>query len=1303
MHALRISWLASCALPLITLSAEPWSQTRFSRLGVDQGVSHTTVWDVAQDQRGFLWIATETSVQRYDGYTFVNYRHDPKNEGSLSDPDAVQIHEDRQGNLWIATRQQWVNRYDRTADRFVRYSLTRTEEVRPSPTFVRDMTDDQDGRLWFATLAGLVRLDPTSGEVVHFHHDAQDQDSLSSNTVWTVLTDRDGTLWAGTAQGLDQWGNESGKFVHFPLRPAAAAEPVGVVGLYEAPAGPLWAVTDSGNLFRQDRRSGTWELVTQVGNDISRMAAAPDGHLWFSSFTSGLSCLDPASSRLLQWRHDPNDPESISSDQILSLGWDRAGLLWVGTRDGISLFNPRRSRFSVVRHRATEGLAGRNVSALLEDHQGTVWVGTSEGQLTAWDPLRATFKPVVPGQDGSIRALLETPTGQLWVAGMHGLAWLDRARHQLQLFPIQGLASTILSLALDREGTLWLGTGAQGLLRLGAEGMAKPGAAQPGAAQPAPLVNPIQSSIYALLIDRAGSLWAGAEEGLYRVDPRSLEVTSWRHDPADPTSLSSGSVVDLHQDPAGRLWVATYGGGLNRFDPVRQQFHHYREENGLPHDQVTGLLEDDAGRLWISTNHGLGRFDPVSETFRNYDAEDGLASNVFFIGAHCKTSQGVLLFGGYNGLTAFSPNELQDDPQPPPVVLTELQVEGETMRPGAQGSPLRESITETREFVLNHRQRSFSLTFAAPYFANPGKNRFAFRLAGYDPDWTVTDASNRHARYTNLDPGEYLFQVKASNPDGRWNEAGTQVGLRILPPPWRTSWAYALYSLTLLAGVFAYNRWQEQRLAKERQISAQLRETDRIKNEFLANTSHELRTPLYGITGLAESILDGVHGDLPQPMRDDLAMIVASGQRLGGLVSDILDFSRLRSRELALVRKPLALHAVVEVVMTLVRPLIGSKNLRLRSTVAADLPAVDADENRLQQILLNLVSNAIKFTESGEVVVAAQSEPLPGGQVSSQSSRPRVRVTVRDTGIGIPADQLARILEPFEQVDASTQRAYSGAGLGLAITRQLVELHGGELTVESVVGQGSCFSWTLPVAVESAGVTQPASRYRRPMPPVPQSVEIPDVALTSLTTPTGNSDAGPSILVVDDEPVIRQVLVNQLAPQGYRLLQASSGPEALRLLEQSPDLVLLDVMMPRMSGFEVCQQIRQKHSLDDLPVIYLTAKSQVEDLVQGFASGANDFLTKPIVKEELLARVRTHLQLLQMHRQLSAQVAERTSQVKALGGLLPICSSCKKIRDDDGYWSELETYLNTYSGLRLTHGLCSECSRRLYPEFDLEG
>ncbi|NQZ13070.1 MAG: GGDEF domain-containing protein, partial [Algicola sp.] len=545
------------------------------------------------------------------------------------------------------------------------------------------------------------------------------------------------------------------------------------------------------------------------------------------------------------------------------------------------------------------------------------------------------------------------------------------------------------------------------------------------------------NTIRALYEDSNGTLWIGTDGGLNRFDAQTQQFESFQHQPSNPQSLSHNRVSCIVEDAQGILWVGTFGSGLNKFDAKTNTFIHYREVDGISSDAVHSILEDDQRQLWIGTNKGLSKFNPVTETFKNYNANDGLQSNEFNHGAYFKSTDGALFFGGINGFNWFHPKDIQDNIQVPDVVLTDFLLANQSVpiKTAADKNPyplftLPKSIDALNQLVLSYRQNLITFEFAALHFSNPQKNQFAYQLQGQDKDWIYTDAKNRRATYTNLAAGDYTLRIKASNHHGYWNEQGKSLKITVTPPPWKTWWAYSIYTLCFISLMWAFVHGQRKKVLYQETLNLRLKQVDKLKDEFLANTSHELRTPLNGIIGLAESLIDGVAGPQSKSGITNLSMIVSSGRRLSNLINDVLDFSKLKNRNLTLHTKFVDLYIMVEVVLTLSRTLLANKNLELINEVPIDLPGAEADENRLQQILHNLVGNAIKFTESGKITVTAKQDEHT------------LTISVTDTGIGIDKKHFSTLFDSFEQIEGHAQRAYSGTGLGLSVSKQLVELHG---------------------------------------------------------------------------------------------------------------------------------------------------------------------------------------------------------------------------------------------------------------------
>jgi len=1236
---------------LLNFTASLYAQgqpVKFERIGPEHGLSQSSVYCILQDHQGFMWFGTDGGLNKYDGYNFTVYRHDAENPQSLSNGTIMALYEDRSGVLWIGT-YGGLNKFDRENEAFIRYQRDPENLSSLSGAFVLSLAEDHTGALWVGTNRGLNKLvlskaegsdretetftcyqhDPKNPNSLsenrirslyvdragvlwigivggglnkfdqekqiftRYQHDPGNPNSLSDNFVWSIHEDHAGMFWIGTQGGLNKFDRERETFTryqHDPKNPNSLSEDE-ILSFYEDRAGILWIGTDGGGLNRFDRER---QIFTRYAYDpknpnslrtnrIRSLYEDRAGVLWISVDGAGLNKIDRTKEKFTHYQHLPENPNSLSNNRVKSLYEDHSGVLWIGTDWGLNKFDREKEKFTHYQHDPTnpKSLSENRVRPLAEDRAGMIWIGTNSGGLNKFDPEKEIF---------------------------------THFKHDPQN-PNSLSDNVVWSLLADRAGTLWVGTYVGGLNMLNRETETFT-RYQYDPDNPNSLNDTIVRSIYE---DRAGMLWIGTDGGFNKFDRAKGTFTRYKHDPQNPNSVSSNRVRPFHEDRSGMLWIGTWGGGLNKYDREKEIFTRYNVRDGLPDDVIYGILEDDLGNLWISTNNGLSKFNPQTKRFKNYDIGDGLQSNEFSGSAHYKSKRtGEMFFGGVNGFNIFHPDSLRDNPYIPPVVFTSFK---RYNTDEAQGEAIiGKGISAKAELTLSYKDNILVFEFAALNYRSAFKNQYAYKLEGFNDNW-IHLGTKRDVTFTNLDPGEYTLRVKGSNNDGVWNETGAALKITITPPWWKTWWAYGFYGLCILSLLYGIRRFElrhkTRELARERQVSERLRKVDKLKDEFLANTSHELRTPLNGIIGITESLLDGVTGKLPEKTQTNLSLVIASGRRLASLVDDLLDFSRLKRQDLQLQRQPVDLRVLAEVVLKFSEPLLAGKKLALQNDIPADLPPIEGDENRLQQILHNLIGNAIKFTESGSVRVFAEQH---NGMVA---------LSVRDTGIGIPADKFESIFQSFEQVDASIAREYGGTGLGLTITKQLVELHGGKIWVESELGKGSTFTFTLPIS-EARPATATATDLSKV-----REISAGDFGEQMEVRPfNGNGKQGEfHVLIVDDEPVNHQVLANHLASMPYEIMQAFNGEQALRALSNGRkfDLVLLDIMMPRMSGYEVCQKIRETHLPTQLPVIMVTAKNQVSDLVEGFLAGANDYLAKPFSKNELLARMKTHLNLLQIN------------------------------------------------------------------------
>ncbi|MBO1321581.1 ATP-binding protein [Acanthopleuribacter pedis] len=1247
----------------------------FQRLTMADGLAQFTVNAVAQDQTGFMWFGTQDGLSRFDGYQMRTYRYERGASRSLSDNFIHSLTVSPDGTLWIGTGNGF-NRYDADRDQFQRYVAAADREGWVKPGIVHALSPEGDAGLWVSIDGGgLSYLNRSQNQLRHFP--PEEDNGLPAATVFSFAQDRKNRLWLGMEDGhLAVYDRESARFRTYSANnPDYPRYNVAhdILDIYEK-EGFLWLATDGGGLVRFDPGTVTTETFRHQPENTNSLpsdrvySVTSDGWdvLWVGTYGGGLCRLDLAVRRFKTYQYQSEDTFSLSHNDVEKLYRDREGLLWIATYgNGVNRFNPHGDRFKILRKQQgnAQGLASSEVRALHEDGKGRIWIGTRLGlHMLDPDTRQLTHYPAEPEKPeglntARIDALYADPAGIIWIAtDGGGLNRLDPAdgrftHYKHDPYNPQSISHNQLrSLAPAEDGRIWVGTLAHGL------NLFDPGTGtferfNHDPDRPDSLAG---DRVHPILQEENGTLWVGTLNGFNRRLPGTAAFETYRSQQGKPDTISHNRITCFYRDRDGVMWIGTQGGGINQVvneEPGALRFRAYTTEDGLAADAIGGILQDRQGRFWISTTRGVSCFDPAKEHFQNYSRPEGAQGTGYFINSFLADGRGLLYFGGITGLSVFNPDDFKPRTAQPRTTITDFFLANQPvpLRFKWSQSPLRRPIYLTESVTLDHNFSVFSFRFSSLTYNNPAAHRYRYKMEGLDQQWIETTATNRYANYNRIPHGNYTFRVQAGDKEGNWDPVGAVVAVRILPPWWRSWWAMSLYFLASLFLVGAFLQFQNNKLKREREIALrerevahQLRQVATLKDEFLANTSHELRTPLNGIIGIAESLIDGVSGPINGDAESNLQMIVQSGRRLANLVNDILDFSQLRKASLELRRQPLDLYQQLNSVMSLSKPLIGSKNLVLKNLVEPGAHTVLADYDRLQQILHNLIGNAIKFTESGSI------------RTTAERRDDQVVISVIDTGIGIaPADQ-ERIFESFEQADGSASRHYSGTGLGLAVTRQLVALHEGRIWIESEPGRGANFSFTLPASDQTAVDIEAVAVYR-PMEDgedpslVSPDAEVPVFDTDTAAEPRLEGDTGRfHILVVDDEPVNRQVLTNHLAFSNYQITQASSGSEALELIggDTPFDLILLDVMMPQMNGYQVCRNLRQNYSVQDLPVLLLTAKNRIDDLVEGFSVGANDYITKPISKAELISRVETQLKLLDIHRNLEQKVQDRTQALE---------------------------------------------------------
>jgi len=998
-------------LNFYSLSAQENTSISFEHLSIENGLNKLSIIDIIQDHQGFMWFATNFGLNKYDGYTTTNYRFDNKDPNSISNDRIQTLFEDSDGILWIGTQNGGLNKYNRETDSFVRYQNIASEPTSISSNYVVTVYEDIKGNFWLGTQGGgLNKMDKENGTFTHYLWNPNDETSLPSNYVNDIFEDKSGRLWIASLEGLSLFDRNTEKFFTYKNNPSESKSLSSnkVFSICEDKQGVLWIATSLGlNKFNEKEKTFSSYMIDyqdKSKNNIKKIKEDSFGNLWLGGIeVNGIYKFDKVSETFSRYLHDSKDQNNLIYGRLRSIYEDRSNILWIGTNlEGVSIYNPKKaSNFIHHVHNANKNsISDGRITSINEDSSGDIWLTNTNGVVDKIDSNSNVthfndFKKKEQTYPTSIADLLEDKNKNILIATNNGLYKLNKSTNS---FEHQNISDSeqfdnfigVESIEEDKNGIVWLALNENGLYSYNRNH-------RKSSFHNNPTDSLSLSSKYITKVyeDPLETLWVATTDGLNKKNRDTDSFTRYRNNPLDSTSISNNFILNLYKDYFGSLWVATYY-GLNVLDEKTGQFKHFYKEDGLPENIVFSILEDDDHNLWITTKNHLSKFNRKTETFKTFNKGNGVPIEEFYFNSVLKASNGKMYFGGINGMIEFHPDSLINNSYVPPILLTDFKISNKSV--GIK----KDSLTKKGLFVLNkninvtdtislsYLDNNFSFEFAALDYVYSLSNQYAYRMKGFNDEWIYTNADNRSATYTNLDPGSYVFEVKGSNNDGVWNEAGKSVVVVITPPWWKTNWAYSLYIIGFFGALFGFIQWRGLRLKRERKTliervkiktkdlayknlqldnqniqlqdqATQLQELDKIKASFFANISHEFRTPLTVITGLANKHISKNENE---SNTQDSKTIKRNAQRLLQLINQLLDLSKLENSEVKLNILKIDIVYFTKKIILLYESLAKEKNINIffnGKVLSKSLPTkkIDLyfDKEKMQKIITNLISN----------------------------------------------------------------------------------------------------------------------------------------------------------------------------------------------------------------------------------------------------------------------------------------------------------------------------------------------------------
>ncbi len=1203
---------------------------KFNHLSRNDGLSSNRVNYIFEDSDGFMWFGTEDGLTKYDGYSCTVYRNDPNNATSIRYNTIDVIVEDTLSkNLIIATPGGLVY-FDQSIEEF-RTIFDKELRISNRRNFgISSMVFDQNNYLWIDSPKGLFRADLENMAITNYFvkYPEVAKSFLNSNII-SLTCLNDGIIGIGHEEGLELFDPVTNTITSF--HPEAQIKDVEAI--FRDNNMGMWIGSNVSGLYyfpnpdQDSFRHFSKESGHLLENRVHGIIEMETGSLVIIVRDGGLHIYNQKLKQFNNYIPDIHDDKSINSKAVISLTKSSQGIIWIGTyNSGVNYIDQKNKKFEHFKVDFSQnGLFNNNIRALYEDREGYIWIGTKEeGGLSRFDRRTKTFKNYKQTDqaeglnDDYIFSISELDSDHLLIGTFtNGMAVFNKKTETFRYYvndlvnPSSINRDRIHVIYRDLESRIWVG--GQSFLQE---------------------FEPISGNFRTIPEVRSAKcmededmekIWVGTSiNGVYLFNKTENSFKHFRYDPEDNNTILSNEIFALKKDTKGRLWIGTKH-GLCFLDTSNDSITRFTEQEGLPSNWICGIELDNDGNVWISTINGLSKLDQDNWVFHNFDVDDGLQGNEFESYVSLKTRDGQMLFGGRNGFNMFVPEEIIDNTKMPTIVLTGFKIYNKEVPIGQDGSPLGNVISRTDKLKLKHNQSAITIEYTALNYTSSEKNRYKYLLDGFDKEW-IDAGFSRNAIYTNIPPGNYTFNVIASNNDGYWNEKGVALNIEVLPPPWKTNIAYLVYVLILVGSFLLIRRTlvirinQKQLIEFERKEKQRIQELNQLKLRFFTNISHEFRTPLSLISGPLEKLMTYKSDNDEQKYL--LKLMQNNVKRLLLLINELMDFRKAENAKLKLHVSQNDPQKIVAEIIQCFNDIILDNDINLQFN--SDLPEKKEywfDNTIIDKVLFNLLSNALKYTPRGGRIT-----------IDLKLNQEHLEISVSDTGKGILKEDLEGIFERFFQVENSSDSNIKGSGIGLSFSKRLIEVHHGTIEVESLVNIGSRFSVHFPASQRfyNSNEIYDTSHVKNTYPLEISHLNNERIANENKVDKENRKQI--KILIVEDNLEMKNFLLSNL--NMYTLFEADNGKIGYNLaLKEIPDIVISDVMMPEMDGLEMCSKIKIQIATSHIPVILLSAKTDVIHKIEGAETGADAYIEKPFNLEYLLAIIKNLLKKQEILRQ----------------------------------------------------------------------